>query len=124
MAVLKFVGESDTYPVFRDYEVLIPPNGIINIPVEGNISHANIAKLQLIDKTADPLIDDTATPLQEKVYPIGTTIQRIYYKNRLPAPIPAKLRLTMTKNGGVAYFNPKDVENREQFLWRKRKFCR
>lgn len=64
---LKFICESNDYPVFRDYPILAPANRSIKFQVNAlkNFNGGTV-KLQIIDPSNDPLIDSTAIPLAEK----------------------------------------------------------
>ncbi|MBZ2167024.1 G8 domain-containing protein [Methanobacterium spitsbergense] len=61
---LKFICESSSYPVFRDYKILVQKNKIERFRIIGikDFTGGTI-KAELIDPANDPLIDPTATPL-------------------------------------------------------------
>ena len=75
---LKFICESNDYPVFRDYTILAPSNRTIKFLIGLTKDTSGIVtKFQIIDPANDPLIDSTATPLAESIATNTTEAQQI-----------------------------------------------
>jgi hypothetical protein len=84
---LKFICESNDYPVFKDYPILAPANRTIKRLIGLTKSTPEIVtKLQFIDPTNDPLIDSSATPLAESSEVVNNQIG-VAYKSDTPKQI-------------------------------------
>jgi hypothetical protein len=100
---LKFICESDDYPVFRDYPILAPANRTIKFLIGLTKDTSGIiTKLQIIDPSNDPLIDSTATPLAESTAQDTTDNQQlgIAYKSTTPKQLILRI-LCQNSSGNV-----------------------
>lgn len=100
---LKFICESNDYPVFRDYLILAPSNRTIKFLIGLTKDTANISsKLQIIDPSNDPLIDSTAIPLAESTAQNNINAQQlgVAYKSTTPKQLILRI-LCQNSSGNV-----------------------
>lgn len=84
---LVFICESDDYPVYRDYPILVPANREVKFPIGLIKDTADIiCKLQVIEPSSDPLIDSSFVPLAESTAENSIINQDlgIPYKSEVP----------------------------------------
>jgi len=98
---LKFICESNDYPVFRDYPILAPANRVAKFLIGLTKDTAGIStKLQIIDPSNDPLIDTTATPLAESTAQDTTDNQQIGVAYKSSTPRQLILRILCQNSSG------------------------
>lgn len=98
---LKFICESEDYPVFRDYPILAPANRLAKFLIALTKDTPGIvSKLQIIDPTNDPLIDSTATPLAESIATNSTSNQQIGVAYKSSTPRQLILRILCQNSSG------------------------
>ncbi|MCE7699745.1 MAG: hypothetical protein K8E24_013340, partial [Methanobacterium paludis] len=111
---LKFICESFDYPVFRDYDVILPANKTVKFKVASQKDFTGgTVKLQLIDPANDPLIDNEATPLNEITMPDTKDVWQQFglaYKSTIAKPL--KLRLLTQNVSGNVWFDVTDIEQK------------
>ncbi|PKL68955.1 MAG: hypothetical protein CVV28_02240 [Methanobacteriales archaeon HGW-Methanobacteriales-1] len=84
---LKFICESATAPVFKDYLIMVPANREVKFPIGLIKDTADIiCKLQVIEPNSDPLIDSSFVPLAESAAENSIVDQDlgIHYESTVP----------------------------------------
>jgi hypothetical protein len=99
---LKFICESNDYPVFRDYPILAPANRTIKQLIALTKDTPGIVtNLQIIDPANDPLIDPTASPLAESIATNTTDNQQIGVAYKSTTPRQLILRILCQNSTGT-----------------------
>ncbi|MCE7697868.1 MAG: G8 domain-containing protein [Methanobacterium paludis] len=110
---LKFICESSDYPVFRDYDVILPANKTVKFKVASQKDFTGgTVKLQLIDPANDPLVDVTATPLNEITMPdIQDALKEFGLLFKSTTVKTAKIRLLALNVSGNVWFDTSDIDS-------------
>lgn len=113
---LIFNCESADYPVFRDFQVLLPANRTMTWQALTNKSFTGgTVKIELIDPSNDPLIDPTAAPLATYSLPdqADTNLPlKLGYKS--DKAMLAVLRISAQNSTGTVEVDTRLIENRIQ----------
>lgn len=108
--------ESEDYPVFRDFQVLLPAHrtSTWQAPTRKSFSGGSV-KMELIDPANDPLIDPTAAPLATYTLPdqADTNLPlKLGYKS--DKAMLAILRVSAQNSTGTVEIDTRLIENRIQ----------
>lgn len=109
---LIFKLESLDYPVFRDYPIIFPANKSIKhtITVNKDFDGGQV-KLQIIDPANDPLIDQSAIPLAESIFPNIKDTElplSLSYKSNIAKQL--ILRIMVQNTGGNILIDTRNIE--------------
>jgi hypothetical protein len=108
---LSFICESDDYPVYRDYPIIAPANRTFKTRIGLTKSIAGIeTKLEIIDPADDPLIDDTATPLNEAVASDTTDNQVLGIAYKSDTSKQLILRVSCQNNEGTVLIDTSRID--------------